>query len=287
VSFAQRAIQIQEGRWQDLIQTDTSINPGNSGGPLFNARGEIVGMNMAMVDDGRGETAGIGFAVPINAIKALLPQLREGKVVRGQLGVGLHGGPILSDEAAALHLPKPSGAIVRNVENGSAAERAGLRAGDVIVELDGTPVVDTRDLVARTAASAPGTRVTVTVVRHGHEQTMVATVEEQPGDPDVEHAEADTDGGDFGVVFEGGAPTGPDVTDRSAASQALVAGVTPDSPAEEAELTAGDIIREINGCRIRTATEAHQALRNIGHGLPVFLLVRRGDRDLFLEMRKP
>jgi len=181
------------------------------------ARGEIVGMNMAMVDDGRGETAGIGFAVPINAIKALLPQLREGKVVRGQLGVGLHGGPILSDEAAALHLPKPSGAIVRNIENDSAAERAGLRAGDVIVELDGTPVVDTRDLMARTAASAPGTRMTVTVVRNGHEQMLVATIEEQPGDPDVEHAKAGTDGGDYGLIFEGVAPTGPDVTDRSAA----------------------------------------------------------------------
>lgn len=83
VSFAQRAVEVQEGRWQDLIQTDASINPGSSGGALFNARGEIVGMNVAMIDDGRGETAGIGFAVPINAIRVLLPQLREGKACAG------------------------------------------------------------------------------------------------------------------------------------------------------------------------------------------------------------
>lgn len=107
--------------------------------------------------------------------------------MRGQLGVGLHGGPILTDEACALGLAKPSGAIVRSVGAGSAAERAGLRAGDVIVELDGTPVVDTRDLIARTAASAPGSVMTVTAVRNGREQSMVATIEEQPGDPEAGH----------------------------------------------------------------------------------------------------
>jgi serine protease Do len=287
VSFAQRAFQVQEGRWQDLIQTDAAIFPGNSGGPLFNARGEIVGMNVAMLDAGRGEPAGIGFAVPINAIKALLPRLRDGKVVRGQLGVGLHGGPILTDEAAALHLPTPSGAIVRNVERDSAAERAGLRAGDVIVALDGTRVVDTRALIARTAATPPGTRVTVTASRNGDERTIVTTIEEQPGDEDAELAVADAAEGDDGLVLETVAPTAPAASNGSDVGHVLVAGVTPNSPAAEAELTAGDIIREINGCRIRTAADARQALRKIGHGLPVFLLVRRGDHELFLEMRNP
>ena len=111
VSFPQRPIQVQDGRWQDLIQTDASINLGNSGGPLFNVRGEVVGMNVAIVD-ADGANAGIGFAVPINTVKALLPQLRTGKVVRGQLGVQLHGGPILEDEASELRLPRASGAIV-------------------------------------------------------------------------------------------------------------------------------------------------------------------------------
>ena len=156
VSFPQRPVQVEDGRWQDLIQTDASINLGNSGGPLFNLLGEVVGMNVAMLDADSGANAGIGFAVPINIVKALLPQLRTGKVVRGELGVQLHGGPILEDEASELRLPTATGTIVMIVEAGSAAERAGLRAGDVIVEIDGQPVADTRDLIARTAASAAG-----------------------------------------------------------------------------------------------------------------------------------
>ena len=94
VSFARRPIQVEDGLWQELIQTDASINLGHSGGPLFNARGEVVGINVAMLDADTGTNVGIGFAVPINAVKALLPQLRSGKVVRGQLRVQLHRGPI-------------------------------------------------------------------------------------------------------------------------------------------------------------------------------------------------
>lgn len=284
VSFAQRPFQVQEGRWQDLIQTDASINHGNSGGPLFNGRGEVVGMNVAMMDAGGGATVGIGFAVPINTVKALLPQLRRGKVVRGQLGVGLHGGPILADEATALRLPKATGAIVRNVESGSAAERAGLRAGDVIVEIDGTPVVDTRDLIARTASTTPGTRVTVKAFRNGHEHTVTVTIEEQPVDPAAEALVDDVDDDDgltLGVVTpsKSGAANG-------STGGVFVVNVMPDSPAADAELATGDIIRAVNGRRVSTVAETRQALREIRHGRPVFLLVRRRDSELFLAMRR-
>ena len=140
VSFPQRPFQVQYGQWRDMIQTDASINLGNSGGPLFNIRGEVVGINVAMLDAGSNTNNGIGFAVPINTVRALLPQLRTGKVVRGQLGVQLHGGPILEDEATQLGLPSVTGAIVMSVDEDSAAERAGLLPGDVLIEIDGRPI---------------------------------------------------------------------------------------------------------------------------------------------------
>ena len=130
VSFQGRPFQMPDGHWQDMIQTDASINPGNSGGPLIDVHGEVVGINVAMLDDDTGSNIGIGFAVPINSVKALLPQLRLGKVVRGQLGVRFHDGPIPEDEASQLGLPKACGALVMSVDGGSTAERAGLRAGD-------------------------------------------------------------------------------------------------------------------------------------------------------------
>lgn len=118
-----------------MIQTDASINPGNSGGPLIDTGGRVVGISTAILGNGEGGNIGIGFAVPINTAKALLPQLRTGKVVRGR--IGLQVSAIGEDEAQALELTKPEGAIVRQVERDSPAERAGIAPGDVIVECQG------------------------------------------------------------------------------------------------------------------------------------------------------
>ena len=283
VSFPQRAVQVDDGRWQDLIQTDAPINLGNSGGPLFNVRGEVVGMNVAMVHADSGATAGIGFAVPINTMKALLPQLRAGKVVRGQLGLQLHGGPILEDEAHELRLPAANGTIVMIVEAGSAAERAGLRAGDVIVEIDGTPVADTRDLIARTAAASPGTLMTLKTFRDGTPHTRTATIEEQPADGLEEVQAEGGDSGDGLTLAEVTPATGPTSSETDGA---LVVDVAPDSTAEEAELAVDDIIRAINRRPVHTAADARRELRGIAPGRPIFLVVWRSGVEAFLEMRK-
>jgi serine protease Do len=287
VSFPHRPVQVEEGRWQDLIQTDASINPGNSGGPLFDVRGEVVGINVAMLDADDSGTAGIGFAVPINTMKAWLPQLRTGTVVRGQLGVEFHGGPILEDEAIALRLPKASGAIVMSVGAGSAADRAGLRPGDVIVDMDGVPVADTRDLIARTAATPPGSRVTVKLFRDGKPRTRTVTIEQQAADSAEGPAPVSPVAADDGLTLgEMTPPAGDGRATASPAGGALVLDVAPDSPADEAELTAGDIVQAINGRAVRTPADARRELDRVGRGRPVFLLVSRYGATLFLQMRR-
>ena len=128
VGHQARAFEDAEGQRQMLIQTDASMNPGSSGGPLLNVRGEVVGINAAMVADEIGAGSGIGFAVPINDVKALLPQLRAGKVVRGHLGVTLRQERITGDDATALGLPRAGGALITSVDMGSTADTAGCSA---------------------------------------------------------------------------------------------------------------------------------------------------------------
>jgi serine protease Do len=288
VSFQGRPFQMPDGRWQDMIQTDASINPGNSGGPLIDVHGEVVGINVAMFDDDTGSNIGIGFAVPINAVKAVLAQLRQGKVVRGQLGVRFHEGPILDDEATLLGLPRASGALVMSVDGESAAERAGLRAGDVIVQLDGRPVVDTRDLVARVASVLPGTDVRLHAIRDGAKQTLVVTIEALPFQtaevPSTQpKAQQDIDGLTLREL------TRPDTNRLSVPpgiDGALVVDVAPDSAADDAELAVGDIIRAINRHPVHTAAAATAELRRIKSGDPIFVLVWRQGTEVFLEMRK-
>ena len=179
LSYKGRPFEVAEGRSQDMLQTDASINPGNSGGPLINVNQEVIGINTAILSgDSGGGNIGIGFAVPINTIKALLPQLRGGKVHRGRLGVHIRSVPITEEEAKALGLPKPEGALVITVEPGSPAEEAGLRAGDVIVEFNGAPIADADDLTSRVASTAAGTRVSIAYYRDNTRRTASARVEQ-------------------------------------------------------------------------------------------------------------
>ena len=165
VSHAGRIFGMDQGHWQKLIQTDASINPGNSGGPLLNVNGEVVGMNVAVLADGIGDSMGIGFAVPINNVKAVLGGLRAGRVVRGSIGVQLRL-PLLTDnDAKTLGLPRAAGALITAVEKHSAADTAGIRAGDVIVEFLGLPIVSAGDFLGRISRTLPGLNARITVIR--------------------------------------------------------------------------------------------------------------------------
>src|SRR5688572_3616669 len=167
------------GREQNMLQTDAAINPGNSGGPLLNVRGEVVGINTAIFTDAqRAANIGIGFATPINAVRDLLPQLRNGKVTRGVIGVRVDRDAITKDVAQAMGLPNAGGAMLSTVIPGGPAEKAGLLPGDVITEFNGRSVADSDALVSMVVSTKPGTMVPVTVFRKKQKKNMNVTVDE-------------------------------------------------------------------------------------------------------------
>ena len=177
ISYKGRPFATTEGRFQNMLQTDASINPGNSGGPLIDVHGNVVGINTAILagEDGGGNV-GIGFAVPIDTVKNLLPQLRKGFVQRGQLGVQILSAPLSDEDAKRLALPKPEGAIVSRVEPGSPADRAGLRAGDVVVSYNGQTVADASHLTSMVVNTPAGTHVPIILYRNGKQETVTATI---------------------------------------------------------------------------------------------------------------
>src|SRR3954463_11195115 len=177
ISATSRAFRVTTGRSNDMLQTDAAINPGNSGGPLLNVRGEVIGMNTAIITNARSEgNIGIGFAVPINTVRDLLPQLHTGKISRGRIGVQVLAVPREGFEDFGL--TKRMGAIVAEVTPGGAAVKAGMEPGDVIVQYNGRPVQNNDELVKMVVATKPGTSVQVKVLRSKQEKTLNVVVDE-------------------------------------------------------------------------------------------------------------
>jgi len=171
---------IGSGPYDDFIQTDAAINPGNSGGPLFNTDGEVVGINTAIYSQSGGNN-GIGFAIPINLAKSVFKDLREnGHVQRARLGVRIQD--VDKNTMKALNLPNRQGAFVPQVEAGSAADKAGIEAGDVIVAVDGQVIHKSHDLPIKIARHQPGDKVLVEVIRNGKRKKVAVVVEEMPDD---------------------------------------------------------------------------------------------------------
>jgi serine protease Do len=287
VSYLGRPFQVEEGRWQKMIQTDASINPGNSGGPLINVRGEVVGVNAAILGAGGGGSIGIGFAIPINSVKTLLPQLRTGKVTRGRIGVRLRGGPTTNEDAKALGLSTAAGAIITSVERGSPADRAGLRAGDVVVAFSGTPIANADDLVPRVSSSSPGSGITLTVLRDGRTRTVELTVEELVSGSERQAGRPPRATSDFGLRLEDVTPT---IARRlglaSGMDGAVVYDVADDSAGARAGLTQGDIVRRVNRQAVHNAADAIRELRGIEPGASAFLLIWRSGNEQLVEMRR-
>jgi serine protease Do len=263
---------IGAGPYDDFIQTDASINPGNSGGPLFNLRGQVVGIDTAINPQGKG----IGFAIPIDAVKDVLPQLiASGHVARGRLGVVIQG--MDEDLAKALGLDRAHGALVEEVESGSPADKAGIRSGDVIVAVDGRDVPHSEELPRMVARHAPGTHVKVTVVRAGH-----------PRDVDVPLAAMKDEGEQAARSPQGpgSSPGEPSsalgISVGEADGHVAVQRVAPDGPAD-GKLRPGDVIEEVNQQPVTSASDLASKVR-AAPDKPVLLRVKRGDQARYVAI---
>ncbi len=272
---------IGQGSYDQFIQTDVAINPGNSGGPLINLRGEVVGINTAIFSRSGGNI-GIGFAIPINLAKELLPQLEEkGKVTRGWLGVLIQ--KVTRDIADSLDLDEPRGALVADVMADGPAKEAGVQVGDVIVEFDGHAVGESNELPFLVARTPVGKTVEVIVIRAGEEKTLAVTIAELEDDAtDQETAENDT----LGLTVQ---PLTPEIAESLGLEEGtegvVVSEVEPGSSADDAGLRRGDVILEVNRKPVDGLRSYRKALGEVGAGKAILLLVQRGGNTIFVPLK--
>ncbi len=273
VSALRRAIGITQ--YESFIQTDAAINPGNSGGPLVNIKGEVIGINTAILAEGQG----LGFAIPINLAKWVADQLIEkGKVVRGWLGVVIQD--ITPEMAENLGIKE--GVIIAQVMPGSPADKAGLRVGDIVVEIDGQKVNEVRELQFKIMRTPPGKEVNMKVIREGKEISLRVKVGEMPEDRQV--GEQDQTQTDIGLMLR---ELTPEEEKRFGVKGLLVVGVAPNSLAMQSGILPGDIILQVGNRPVYSVKDFQQSIEALRQGgkNSVLLLIRRRGNNLFLVLR--
>jgi serine protease Do len=283
--------------FEDFLQTDAAINPGNSGGPLVNMRGEVVGMNTAIATS-VGQYSGVGFSIPINMVKKLLPVLvKGGAIKRGMLGIVIQD---LSPELARqFQVPapqpgaRPAGALIAQVNPGSPAEKAGLRAGDVVVRFQDKPIEDTQNLRNMVAETPPGSRVELTVIRAGKEQKVTATVGQlTPGPPAGGGPAPDQPGEGSGGASRLGLtvqPLTPELARQlgyASERGVVVIDVESGSAADTAGLRPGDLITEIDRKKIAGLDDLESALGKADPDKGILLLVKRQGASMYIVLRR-
>ncbi|KFA91555.1 trypsin-like peptidase domain-containing protein [Archangium violaceum] len=269
ISAKERVIGV--GPFDDFIQTDALINPGNSGGPLFNMRGEVVGVNTAIITEGQG----IGFAVPINMVKDLLPNLRKnGQLQKGWLGVVIDEQPQVGMRAA----------VVTRVYPTSPAAQAGIRPGDQVVRVNGKQVDSFQQLLRKVAIMAPGSEAKLTLLRDGVSQEVLVKLSARPAQEVLAAMNSPGNLGELGLVLR-------DVTPEVAAPMGLepyagvlVSGVLPRSPAASAGLRTGDVVLEVNRRKVKDVAAVRGALEK-GASASVLLRVQRGDVQQYVALK--
>lgn len=273
---------IGQGPYDDFIQTDAPINPENSGGPLFNLKGEVVGVNTAIFSQSGG-SVGIGFAIPIDEVKPLIPQLETtGHVTRGYLGVTIQS--ITPDLQKAMNLSQAKGALVADVVKGSPAERAGIQRGDVITAFSGKPVADSTALPPLVAAMPVGKTVPVTLIRDGKTREVQVAVGKFPVEEAVAQAGPEAAHPRWGLQLETVTPALAGRLGLDEEHGVLVAGVVPGSPADDAGIHQGDVILEADRQPVKSVEDVRHILAKAKDQNSVLLLVKRQDRTLFAAL---
>jgi serine protease Do len=265
---------IGSGPYDNFIQTDASINPGNSGGPLVNMRGEVVGINTAIIASGQG----IGFAIPINMAKEIAPQLEQkGHVTRGWLGVGIQ--EVTPELAKSFGIKEKKGALVAQVFSNSPAEKAGIEQGDVILEFDGKEVADSKDLPRIVAATPVGKSVTIKLLRNGKvldRQVKIGEMEEK-----TEVAKAPSSSKSLGITVQNLTPDIAKGLGLKKETGVVVTRVEPGSPADNAGIQQGDVIQEVNRKPVKDVDDFVQKVEKAKDQDNVLLLLQRGQNSLF------
>lgn len=270
---------IGSGPYDEFIQTDASINPGNSGGPLLNIKGDVIGINTAIISGNTGGNVGIGFAIPINVAKGILKDLKEkGMVTRGWLGVMIQ--KITPDLAESFKLDQTEGALVGDVIPNSPAEKAGIQRGDVIVKFDGHEVKTMESLPKIVGGTAPGKAVRVEVIRDGSKKTLKVTIAVLK-DEEMKVAALDP----LGIQVQDITPDIAQSLNLKEVEGVLVSDVTPGLAGGEAGLKRGDIIAEVNRKKIKNTNDFNRVTAKLKRGTTALMLVKRGGTTIYIAVK--
>jgi serine protease Do len=267
--------------FQSFLQTDAAINPGNSGGPLVDISGRVIGINSAITSPSGGNV-GIGFAIPANLATQVIEELKtEGKVTRGYLGIYLQD--ITTDLKEAMNLPSLEGVLVSDVIDGTPASRAGMKAGDVILEFDGKKVVDMASFRILVASTEVGKQVKLKVYRDGNEKQLKVTIGEMPETASAAQ-EAPEQEYELGLRVVNVNDPSAQRFEPQAASGAVIIDIKSGSAADKAGFNVGDVIIGIGNKSISNVDQYRNAVKNLKPGKPVIFHVQRGERKLYIAV---
>ena len=263
-----------DGPYDNFIQTDVSINPGNSGGPLINMNGEVIGINTAIIQSAQG----LGFAVPVNMLKNIIPKLKQGKVTRGWIGVTLQ--PLDEKLAKSFGLNDTKGVLIADVSPGEPGDKAGLKAGDIVIAVDGKKADDSRTLVGIIGSKSPNDRVVLTIIRDGKQRNITVTLGERPVEGQIASNYGDKKqekrAGDITVT----SLSNEDARSLGVSSGVVITDIDTKSNAYGAGLRKGDVIVWVNRKSIANPNEFYEAYNKVKKGdLVAFkILSRSGSR---------